>query len=168
MLSDPDEDPPLPITSYACQWKAPRKRKKSDARIADLKIEKHVYGRVRKHQLDPIDDFDPRPPEFRQKLQSRLHDFLEKVKGKGLGISVLSDPLSGTTSAESTIDFPSKRNLVERVSAFIESFRLSEERIRKIESSIGLLFGLLLDDIALQHLYLGRYCVVVQIPRQIN
>ena len=39
VLSDPDEDPPLPITSYACQWKAPRKRKKSDAKIPDLKIE---------------------------------------------------------------------------------------------------------------------------------
>ena len=33
VLSDTDEeDPPLPITSYACQWKAPRKRKESDAR----------------------------------------------------------------------------------------------------------------------------------------
>ena len=72
-------------------WKAPRKRQKSDAKIADLKIEKYVYGHVRKHQLDPIDDFNPRPPEFRGKLQSHLHDFLEKVKGKGLGISVLSD-----------------------------------------------------------------------------
>ena len=26
VLSDPDEAPPLPITSYACRWKAPRKR----------------------------------------------------------------------------------------------------------------------------------------------
>lgn len=76
---------PLPITSYACQWKAPRKRKESDARIADLKFEKHVYGRVRKHQLDPIDDFDPRPPQFRGKLHSRLPDIFEKVTGKGLG-----------------------------------------------------------------------------------
>ena len=89
VLSDTDEeDPPLPITSYACQWKAPRKRKESDARIADLKFEKHVYGRVRKHQLDPIDDFDPRPPQFRGKLHSRLPDLFEKVTGKGLGISV--------------------------------------------------------------------------------
>ena len=38
VLSDTDEeDPPLPITSYACQWKAPQKRKEIDARIADLK-----------------------------------------------------------------------------------------------------------------------------------
>ena len=39
VLSDTDEeDPPLPITSYACQWKAPQKRKESDTRIADFII----------------------------------------------------------------------------------------------------------------------------------
>ena len=77
-----------------------------------------------KHQLDPIDDFDPRPPEFHGKFQSRLHDFLEKVKvKKGLGIS---DPLRCGVVL---------RNLVERVSAFIESLRLSDERIREIERS---------------------------------
>ena len=138
MLSDTDEeDPPLPITSYACQWKAPWKRKESDTRIADLKFEKHVYGHVRKHQLDPIDDFDPWPPQFRGKLHSCLPDLFKKVTGKGLGISVLSDPCtqvwSGVTSAESAIELPGKQNLVERVSAFIESLHVLEGRIREIE-----------------------------------
>lgn len=87
-----DEEAPLPITSYACQWKLPRKRKESDARISDLTFKKHVYGRARKHNLNPIKDFDPRPPEFRGTLGSHLPDFLEKVRGKGLGISVLADP----------------------------------------------------------------------------
>ena len=39
-------------------------REKKVVRIADLTFEKHVYGRVRKHNLNPIKDFDPRPPEF--------------------------------------------------------------------------------------------------------
>jgi hypothetical protein len=51
-----DDEAPLPITSYACQWKAPRKRKESDARISDLTFEKRIYGRERKHHLNPIKD----------------------------------------------------------------------------------------------------------------
>jgi len=116
-VSNPDEDDtPLPITSYACQWKVPRQRKETNARIADLQFEKHVFGRVRKHQLAPIDDFDPRPPQFHVKLQNHLPDFLEKVRGKGLGISSLCDPStqvwSDSTSVASTVELPSKQNLV--------------------------------------------------------
>ena len=132
-----DEDPPLPITSYACQWKAPHKRKESDARISDLTFEKHMYGRVRKYVMNPISDFDPRPTEFRGTLSRHLPDFLEKLRGKGLGISILADPStqvwSGSIATESAIDLPSKQQLLERVTAFIESLRVSEESMREIE-----------------------------------
>ena len=92
MSETEDEETPLPITSFACAWKPPRKRKETNARISDLKIEKHVYGRVRKHNLNSIGDFDPRPIEFQGTLRSCLPTYLERVKGKALGISILSDP----------------------------------------------------------------------------
>ena len=134
-----DEEAPLPITSYACQWKPPRKRKESDARISDLTFEKHVYGRERKHHLNPIKDFDPRPSEFRGTLSARLPDFLQKVRGKALGISVLADPTSQVWSddvtKDSSFNLPSKQQLLERVASFIESLKVSEDRIREIERS---------------------------------
>ena len=40
--SDDDED--LPVTSFSCQWKVPRKRKESTLKFADANFEKHVYG----------------------------------------------------------------------------------------------------------------------------
>ena len=132
-----DEEAPLPITSYACQWKLPRKRKENNARISDLTFEKHVYGRVRKHHLNSIKDFDPRPPEFRGTLSARLPDFLMKVRGKALGISVLADSTSqiwsDDASRESNFNLPSKQQLLERVASFIDTLAVSEEKIREIE-----------------------------------
>ena len=34
----------LPVTSFACQWKPPRKRKDSVLKFADTNFEKHTYG----------------------------------------------------------------------------------------------------------------------------
>lgn len=94
---------------------------------------------MRKHTLNPIEDFDPRPPEFRGTLSLRLSDFLEKVRGKGLGISVLDDPTfqvwSDSVAKESSFNLPSKQQLLEGVAAFIESLQVSEETIREIERS---------------------------------
>lgn len=42
-----DDDEDLPLTSFACEWKAPRKRKESTLKFADANFEKHVYGRKR-------------------------------------------------------------------------------------------------------------------------
>ena len=40
---------PLPITSYVCQWKQPRKRKESSLPVFDVTFAKHVYGCQVKH-----------------------------------------------------------------------------------------------------------------------
>ena len=64
-------------------------------------------------------------PELRGTLSRNLPDFLEKVRGKGLWISILADPStqvrSGSTATESAIYLPSKQQLLERVTAFTES-----------------------------------------------
>ena len=130
------EAAPLPVTSYTCQWKAPRKRKESSAKVSDVNFEKHVYGRVRKHVMNPIHDFDPRPPETRGTLSARLPDFLKKVKGKALGISIIADPSTQIWSGDTTVttlDLPAKHQLEQGVTAFIQSLHVSAEKIREIE-----------------------------------
>ena len=155
-----DEEAPLPITSYTCQWKPPHSRKESNTRISDLTFEKHVYGRVRKHNLDPIKDFDARPPELQGTLSSRLPYFLQKVRGKELKISVLADSTfqvwSDSVTKDSSHSLPSKQQLLERLAYFIESLQVSEERIREIERSTQDQLGSMLAGIASLLQCLGR------------
>ena len=80
---------PLPVTSYPCQWKLPRKRKDNSAKVSELAFHKHVFGQQKKHTLSTLSDFDPRPPEHQGTAPHLLKDFLTKVKGKGLGVSLL-------------------------------------------------------------------------------
>ena len=88
---DSDDDEALLVTSFSCQWKAPRKRKESTLKFADANFEKHVYGRERRYHWKSIKDLDPRPVEHRGTAPQLMQDFLESVKGKGLGVSVLFD-----------------------------------------------------------------------------
>ena len=81
-----DEEPTLPVTSYLCQWKAPRKRKESALKMSEY--EKHVYGRVKKSERKPLEYYDPRPPKCVGKVKDRLPALLDKVRGKGLGITL--------------------------------------------------------------------------------
>ena len=136
-----ETEDPLPITSYTCKWVQPRKRKESNTKIADAVFEKHVYGRQRKHMLQPIEDFDPRPPEAIGTANIRLTEFLDSMQGKSLGVSSLFDAKLrvwkvGSSSA-STSDLqprlPSKEELVFLVSAFKESLKVSPEKAREIE-----------------------------------
>ena len=73
--STPEE--PLPITSYACQWKQPRKRKESSLPVSDVTFTKHVYGRQVKHTLKPLKDFDSRPEEYHGTAPQQLEKFLK-------------------------------------------------------------------------------------------
>jgi hypothetical protein len=52
-------------------------------------FEKHLYGRERKRTLKLM---DPRPAEYHNTAKDLLKGFLGKVKGKGLGVSLLLDP----------------------------------------------------------------------------
>ena len=85
----------------------------------------------------PIHDFDPRPQETRGTLSSQLPVFLDKVKGKGLGISMIADSStrvwSSHTADMTTSDLPSKNALQGRVSAFLQSLSMTAEKIREIE-----------------------------------
>ena len=144
-ISTPEE--PLPITSYSCQWKQPRKRKESSLPVSDITFNKHVYGRQVKHMLKPLKDFDPRPVEYQGTAPQQLEEFLKKVQGKGLGISLLidkdvqvwkatsdkSDKQSTNANPEDTAVMPSRAELVKRVAAFKKTLKLTAQQIRELE-----------------------------------
>lgn len=57
--------------------------------VSDSVLHKHVYGHQIKHKLQSLNDFDPRPAEYRGTAPQLLQQFLNKVKGKRLGVSLL-------------------------------------------------------------------------------
>ena len=137
---DVDED--LPVTSYPCQWKEPCKRKQSNLNISDAKVEKHMYGKQRKLNLSPLEEFDPRPHKYRGTAPSQLTDFLGKVRGKGLGVSLLFDSSTQHWTAdepdEPSLDggspnLPPHHDLRYTIEEFKKSLHVSEEAARKIE-----------------------------------
>ena len=85
------EEEVLPVTSYACKWNVPKKRKVSTLRMSEATFKKHVYGKETKRHLQPLEEFDPRPVELRGTANERLPELLEKLRGKGLGISLSLD-----------------------------------------------------------------------------
>ena len=131
-----DEEPNLPVTSYLCQWKAPRKRKESALKMSESTFEKHVYGRVRKYERKPLEDFDPRAQECVGKIKDRLPALLDRVRGKGLGISLLFDESTcywDTDKTPDSYELPTLEKVKEKSRLFKNTLKLSPERIREIE-----------------------------------
>ncbi len=134
-INEEDEEA-LPVTSYPCQWKEPRKRKESTLPMSQAHFEKHVK---RKRTVRPVEDFDPRPEKYRGTANNHLPALLDKLNGKGLCISLLLDPRcqywSNTESVlpAGTPEQPSTSALKSTVVAFKESLKLSPEQIRQID-----------------------------------
>jgi len=122
----------VPVTFQACRWKQPR----SITSLAEAAFEKHVYGEEKKRKLKPLEDFDPRPVEFRGTVHTRLPAHLEKFRGEHLCISLLFDEhfhyWDGANSvAEPTL--PDEATLRETVEAFKDSLTISDDAIHRIE-----------------------------------
>ena len=147
-----DEDPePVPVTSLPCQWKPPRKRTKSNFKMSDATFEKHIYGRTKKAKLLPIENYDPRPEEYRNKIDIHMQKFLSAVRGKGLGVSLLMDPSTrcwgeSTNPALLTPELPSEEQLEHTIIEFKKSLSVTMQQAREIERkhevSVALLNGL--------------------------
>lgn len=69
VTDDKDADS-VPFTSLPCRWKPPRKRKESILKISDATFEKHMYGKAKKIKHLPIENYDPRPEKYRNKVDS--------------------------------------------------------------------------------------------------
>ena len=86
------ETEPTPVTSLPCQWKAPKAKKDSILQIASTSFEQHEYRKPVMRKIKLLEDFDPRPPQFRGQIQSRMPAFLESVKGEQMSISFYLTP----------------------------------------------------------------------------
>ena len=131
-----DLDIEAPVTSLPCQWKAPKKRKESTLPIAQATFEKHVFGKVKKRHFHHLENFDPRPIQYRGTAKNYLPSLLEKVRGKSLCISLLFDEsCQNSITADPPADtaLPSIESLKKTVQAFKASLSVTEESIRKIE-----------------------------------
>lgn len=130
------DDDTVPVTSLPCQWRAPKKRKESTLHIAETIFEKHDYAKPTKRKVKLLENFDPRPPEFRGDAASRLPEFLDKVRGEQLGISLLLDShfCSSSVNPQATVhSIPNTQSLKETVRAFKSSLEVSPEKAREIE-----------------------------------
>ena len=140
--SEPEEEA-LPITSYACQWKPPRKRKESTLRMSEATFHKPVYGREKRRSSKPLEEFDPRPPEYKNTAQGHLKEFLGKVCGKGLCVSLMFNSASQYWQDETQTGsgeplppkLPSKEELQSRVEEFKKSLHVSAFKLRQIEQN---------------------------------
>lgn len=142
--STDDEEETVPVTSQLCKWNVPQKRKDSAMPMSTAVFEKHYYSKPVKRRLKSLDEFDPRPPEFRGTVASRLPTLLNNIRGQQLCISLLFDEkcqykpdedkvLSGQTSSD--VNVPNLTNLKQTISAFKESLRLNDDQIREIEQA---------------------------------
>ena len=139
---DPSSDDPqeeaLPITSYACQWKPPRKRKESTLQMSKAIFHKPVYGREKRRSSKPLEEFDPRPPECKNTAQERLTEFLGKVHGKGLCVSLMfnsgsqywHDETQGGSGELVPPKLPCKEELQTAVEEFKKSLHVSALKLR--------------------------------------
>ena len=137
-VTDGDE---VPVTSLPCLWKAPRKRKQSTIPMSEAVFQKHDYTKPVKRSIKPVEDFDPRPPEFRGTASSRLPDLLQKVKGEHLCVSLLLDSScchwedSTIPAQTSSPSLPDTASLLDTVAAFKSSLKITEDQARHIEQN---------------------------------
>ena len=134
-----DKEDELPVTSYPCQWKPPKKRKESTLKMAESVFQKHQYDKEKK-LIESVEDFDPRPEQYRGKAKDRLPALLDKIHGQGLCISLLFDPRSrcwststDDSSSSSSTEQPSLATLKATVLAFKASLHMTDEEICETE-----------------------------------
>ena len=100
-----------------------------------------MYGKVKKRQLEPLEDFDPRPAKFKGTAKNYLPALLNNLHAEELCISLLLDsnlcPNDGTTLSSSSVPTSSTllgiEKLIKSVSAFKENLSIADEKIREIE-----------------------------------
>ena len=106
--------------------------------MSDAKFEKHVYGQTKKVKLQPIEDYDPRPEKYRNKTGTHMKKFLDAVRGKGLGVSLLLDPSTrywGENTQPDILppDLPSIEQLERTIIEFKKSLNVTMQQVREIE-----------------------------------
>ena len=131
-----EEEDAMPVTSYLCQWKVPKKRKESTLQMSSATFQKHDYHHQGKRKVAFTEDFDPRPSDCRGIASSLLPTLLECVRGESLGVSLLFDEhYRHQTIPLSVPHLPDLEALKDNVAAFKESMKTDADKIREIERS---------------------------------
>ena len=137
---DADEEP---VTSLACTWKQPRKRKESNMKISEVVFEKHVHGKTKKHKYEKLEDFDPRPTKYHNTANNNLPALLDSIRGQGLCVSLLLDTrlcvqnesYSLPANSSGLPHLPDQTALNETVTEFMKSLQVTEDQARAIEQN---------------------------------
>jgi len=72
-----------------CKCNVPKGRKDSTLHVLEAPFEKYDYAKPQKQKISKMEDFDPRPSEFRGLACDNLTKLLSDVEGKQLCISLL-------------------------------------------------------------------------------
>ena len=135
-LDGEEEEGAMPVTSYLCQWKVPKKRKESTLQMSSATFQKHDYHHQGKRKVAFTDDFDPRPSDCRGIASSLLPTLLECVRGESLGVSLLFDEhYCHQTNPLSVPHLRDLESLKDNVAAFKESMKMDADKIREMERS---------------------------------
>ena len=102
-----------------------------------------AYSKPKKRKIQSVEEFDPRPPEFRGTASKRMPEpFLEEIRGDNLCVSLLFDRKCRHWDADkqdlnqpSGHSIPADADLKTTMSAFKDSMNISEAKAREIEQS---------------------------------
>ena len=137
-VTSEDDIEEVPVTSLPCQWKPPKRRKESTLPMSEATFVKHDYANPVKRKIKSVEDFDPRPSEFRGSAASRLPELLENLRGEQLCVSLLFDSQCRRANLKrseqpSSYYMPDIKSLKETVAAFKKSLDITPDRAREIE-----------------------------------
>lgn len=108
--------------------------------MSEIIFEKHVFGRTKKKKCQLLEEFDPRPEFCRGRVKDHLPTLLDKVRGKGLCISLLLDSTMQIWSNEIREEFttptlPGVDQIKKTVEEFKKCLSVTEEKAREIEQN---------------------------------
>ena len=106
-------------------------------RLSDATFQKHEFSKPIKRKVQNVEDFDPRPENFRGSASSRLPKLLNQLKGEQLCISLLLDPQYQVKPSQqpSAHNIPDASQLKDTIAAFKKSLELTCDQTREIERS---------------------------------
>ena len=104
-------------------------------KMSEATFEKHIYGRTEKRKFSSLGGFDPRPPQYQG--TALMPNLLNKVRGKGLCISLFLDPSTqhwrSSAPTEASFSMPDITQLQQTTQGFKNSLRVTPEREREVE-----------------------------------
>ena len=110
--------------------------------MSEAVFEKHEYSKQRKRKIKLVEDYDPRPPQFRGTASDRLPALLDEIRSEQLCVSLLFDKKCchwNGVDDQHHVDQPSTHNvpahdvLQTTMTAFKEMQYISEAEAKEIK-----------------------------------